>query len=70
MTTVRPESTANLQAALQEVDVDMVLYDSFPAGDPPPWTAGMAEAGSPTVPNRNADSSAGSSDSAAPDRSD
>ena len=52
MTRVRVHRTASIHTDFfQDVDVDMVLSDSFPASDPPSWTAGIAEAGRTTVPN-------------------
>jgi hypothetical protein len=51
MATIRLQSAATVQTAvLHDVDVDMVLSDSFPASDPPSWTGGMAEAGRATIP--------------------
>jgi hypothetical protein len=46
MTKLRLSSAASAQAAaVRVVDIDMTLTDSFPASDPPSWTAATAEAG-------------------------
>ncbi|HEX6050787.1 MAG TPA: universal stress protein [Gemmatimonadaceae bacterium] len=39
---------------IDDVEIDRVLADSFPASDPPSWTPGVAVAGEPSEPRRSA----------------
>jgi hypothetical protein len=32
------------EVTAQELEIDRILADSFPASDPPPWTLGIAPA--------------------------
>jgi hypothetical protein len=53
----RPETVSPRAAdgvPVDEVEIDQTLADSFPASDPPSWTAGVAVAGEPVDDRRKA----------------